>query len=60
MEAEVEGRSYEDVPVEEIESGRHKVGRKVQDKDDLLQLLSWACEPGDCVVFHGLTLHGAK
>ena len=24
------------------------------------QLLSWSCEPGDCVVFHGLTLHGAR
>ena len=24
------------------------------------QLLSWDCEPGDCVVFHGMTLHGAK
>ena len=24
------------------------------------QLLSWSCQPGDCVVFHGLTLHGAR
>lgn len=22
-------------------------------------ILSWACEPGDCVVFHGKTLHGS-
>jgi len=40
-------RSYQDVPVQEIERGDH-------------QILSWSCEPGDCVVFHGLTLHGAK
>src|SRR5262249_57957300 len=23
------------------------------------RILGWAMEPGDCVVFHGLTLHGA-
>jgi len=40
-------RRYEDVPVAEIESGQHEV-------------ISWACQPGDCVVFHGLTLHGAR
>lgn len=45
---EKEGRTFEDVPVDEIESGQ------------LGELISWACEPGDCVVFHGLTLHGAK
>jgi len=47
VESEVGGRKYEDVPVEEIEEGNH-------------ELLSWACQPGDVVVFHGLTLHGAK
>ena len=44
---ELGGRKYEDVPVAEIEEGRH-------------DLLSWACQPGDVVVFHGLTIHGAK
>ena len=24
-----------------------------------MQLLGWAAVPGDCVVFHGKTLHGA-
>ena len=24
-----------------------------------VQLLGWAAAPGDCVVFHGKTLHGA-
>ena len=47
VESEVGGRKYEDVPVDEIEEGNH-------------ELLSWACQPGDVVVFHGLTLHGAK
>ena len=47
VEVEVGGRKYEDVPVAEIEEGRH-------------DLLSWACQPGDVVVFHGLTIHGAK
>ena len=41
------GQKYEDVPLDEIEGGSHKI-------------LSWDCEPGDVVVFHGLTLHGAK
>ena len=22
-------------------------------------IISWPCEPGDCVVFHGKTLHGS-
>ena len=44
---EVGARNYEDVPVDEIEEGNHEI-------------LSWACKPGDIVVFHGLTLHGAK
>ena len=47
VETEVGGREYEDVPVEDIEEGRHDI-------------LSWECQPGDVVVFHGLTLHGAK
>merc|ERR1719309_819214 len=34
-------------PAAEIASGKFEV-------------LSWACEPGDCVVFHGMTVHGAK
>ena len=47
VETEVGGREYEDVPVQDIEEGRHDI-------------LSWECQPGDVVVFHGLTLHGAK
>ena len=39
-------RVYEDIPEEEIESGKW-------------ELLSWACEPGDVIAFQGLTLHGA-
>jgi len=27
--------------------------------DSQIDVLAWACEPGDCVVFHGLTLHSA-
>jgi len=42
-----EGKAFEDVPVQDIEDGKY-------------ELLSWDCEPGDCVVFHGMTLHGAK
>ena len=32
------------------------------DDDDISthDILSWECQPGDVVVFHGLTLHGAK
>jgi len=40
------GRVYEDMPLEEINQGAHEI-------------LSWSCEPGDCIVFHGLTVHGA-
>ena len=47
VETEVGGREYEDVPVQDIEEGHHDI-------------LSWECQPGDVVVFHGLTLHGAK
>ena len=47
VETEVGGREYEDVPVQDIEEGLHDI-------------LSWECQPGDVVVFHGLTLHGAK
>ncbi|XP_043210533.1 uncharacterized protein LOC122375295 [Amphibalanus amphitrite] len=39
-------RVYEDVPEEDIEAGKH-------------ELLSWAVEPGDCLVFHMKTVHGA-
>ena len=44
-----------------VESMRH-VRNSIDDVVLLLcsQLLSWACEPGDCVVFHGMMLHGAK
>jgi len=42
-----DGKIFHNVPVEEIESGKFEV-------------LSWACDPGDCVVFHGMTIHGAK
>jgi len=44
---EYEGKTFYDVPVQNIEDGKY-------------ELLSWACEPGDCVIFHGKTLHGAK
>lgn len=39
-------RLYYDVPVEEIEA-------------DKWPILQWQCEPGDVVVFHMKTLHGA-
>jgi len=42
-----EEKIFYDVPVEDIESGKY-------------ELLSWSCDPGDCVVFHGKTLHGAR
>jgi hypothetical protein len=38
---------YEDVPVAAIESGEWP-------------LLKWDCAPGDVIVFHGKTLHGAS
>lgn len=44
---EIQQRIYEDVPVAEIESGNHEV-------------ISWDCRPGDCIVFHGLTLHASR
>ncbi|XP_023319717.1 uncharacterized protein LOC111694894 isoform X3 [Eurytemora carolleeae] len=40
------GRVYQDVPHKDIEDGKY-------------QILEWECEPGDVVVFHGKTLHGA-
>jgi len=40
-------KAFKDVPIQEIESGKHEI-------------LGWACEPGDAVVFHGKTLHGAS
>merc|ERR1719341_2520827 len=42
-----DGKTFHNVPVDEIENGK-------------FELLSWACQPGDCVVFHGMTMHGAK
>ncbi|XP_037078202.1 uncharacterized protein LOC119099199 [Pollicipes pollicipes] len=39
-------RRYEDVPSDEIDSGQH-------------ELLAWPMEPGDCIVFHMKTVHGA-
>ncbi|KAJ9595518.1 hypothetical protein L9F63_013283 [Diploptera punctata] len=38
--------SYDSIPVEEIDSGKHYI-------------LEWSIEPGDCVVFHMRTIHGA-
>ena len=37
---------FKDVPEEDIEQGKWPI-------------LSWPCNPGDCVVFHGKTLHGS-
>ena len=31
----------------------------VPEIDESYEILSWALKPGDCVVFHGATLHGA-
>ena len=46
----VEGRPaprlFEDVP-------------DIKGRPEDFEILSWALDPGDCVVFHGLTLHGA-
>jgi len=42
-----DSKTFHDVPVADIESGK-------------FELLKWSCEPGDCVVFHGMTIHGAK
>lgn len=39
-------KTYEDVPVDEIESGTHEIIR-------------WALQPGDCIAFHMRTLHSA-
>ena len=39
-------RRYKNVPESEIESGKWPI-------------ISWQCQPGDCVVFHGKTLHGS-
>ncbi len=39
-------KPWEPAPDFEAEIGRHEV-------------LSWALEPGDCLIFHGLTVHGA-
>ena len=40
-------RNFEDVPETAIESGQWPI-------------IYWSCQPGDCVVFHGKTLHGSK
>jgi len=39
-------RVYPDVPVKDIEAGKWPI-------------IKWAVKPGDCVVFHMLTMHGA-
>ncbi|XP_033609002.1 probable phytanoyl-CoA dioxygenase isoform X2 [Cryptotermes secundus] len=44
--SDVFSHTYESVPVEEIESGKYHI-------------LQWAMQPGDCVVFHMRTVHGA-
>lgn len=41
-----DGKVFQTVPEKEIESGAYPV-------------VSWECQPGDCVVFYGKTLHGA-
>jgi ectoine hydroxylase-related dioxygenase (phytanoyl-CoA dioxygenase family) len=41
-----DGSPYEAIPDFDAELDQHEV-------------LSWAFEPGDCLVFHGLTVHGA-
>ena len=63
--AEGGDKVFADVPVAEIESGQHEVSRAGRGGDTghctpaTVQLLGWAAAPGDCVVFHGKTLHGA-
>ena len=39
--------NFEDVPIEEIESGKYGTP------------LAWEAKPGDAVAFHGRTIHGA-
>ena len=39
--------NFEDVPIEEIESGKYG------------NPLAWESEPGDAIAFHGRTIHGA-
>ncbi|KAK4297526.1 hypothetical protein Pmani_030063 [Petrolisthes manimaculis] len=41
------GRQYHDVPIQDIEAGKWPI-------------LQWECQPGDVVVFHMRTLHGAS
>ena len=43
---------YEDSPYEPVPD--------VEQEPERFDLLSWDVQPGDCVVFHGLTLHGAQ
>lgn len=50
--------SENNYPLKEGESGFDGY-EEVPDIDDSYEILSWALEPGDCVVFHGATLHGA-
>ena len=59
--AEGGDKVFADVPVAEIESGQHEVSRagRGHRTPATVQLLGWAAAPGDCVVFHGKTLHGA-
>ena len=42
----MQSRVYHEVPNWEIDNGRW-------------ELLSWPCEPGDVIAFHGQELHGA-
>jgi ectoine hydroxylase-related dioxygenase (phytanoyl-CoA dioxygenase family) len=47
-----EGTSwYEDSPYEPVPD--------IDNEPDRFDLISWEVQPGDCVVFHGMTLHGA-
>lgn len=38
---------------------RYETLPDIDGQPERYEILSWALEPGDCVVFHGLTLHGA-
>ena len=43
----------------EGESASFETVPDIDGEPDRYQILCWPLEPGDCVVFHGMTLHGA-
>jgi ectoine hydroxylase-related dioxygenase (phytanoyl-CoA dioxygenase family) len=58
-EKRVESQAREGAGVYVHDDGRPRTLRDIRDHPENYDLVAWSVEPGDCLVHHALTVHGA-